>query len=94
MTAMKCSLLPWSTHSLRRGGASELSRLNVGMADIMAFGLWASSRAVQEYVRRGEVALLQVDEKFSKEAWATIARLACLGASVFGFTDSDESDSD
>eukprot|EP00972_Heterocapsa_arctica_P106524 15692166-Heterocapsa_arctica.AAC.1 len=65
---MKCSLLPWSTHSLRRGGASGLSRLNIGMADIMAFGRWASSRAAQEYVRRGEVALLQVDEKFSQEA--------------------------
>eukprot|EP00972_Heterocapsa_arctica_P036233 5331273-Heterocapsa_arctica.AAC.1 len=60
----------------------------------MAFGRWASSRAAQENVRRGEVALLQVDEKFSKEAWATTARLSSLGASVFEFADSDESDSD
>eukprot|EP00972_Heterocapsa_arctica_P015158 2232377-Heterocapsa_arctica.AAC.1 len=60
----------------------------------MAFGRWASSRAAQEYVRRGEVALLQVSDTFSPEAWALTSRLSRLGASVWELAESDESDSD
>lgn len=48
---------PLTTHSLRRSGASELSRLGVPWNDIMDFGRWNSDRAAREYVRRGEVAV-------------------------------------
>ena len=93
MTAMSCAHLPWSTHSLRRGGASEMARVGIPMADIMAYGRWASSRAAQEYVRRGEVALLQVGDTFPPEAWSTTRCLARIGAEVWSTLD-DSSDSE
>ncbi|CAE8604909.1 unnamed protein product [Polarella glacialis] len=40
--------VPLSTHSFRRSGASELSRLGVPLADILAYGRWLSERAARE----------------------------------------------
>lgn len=65
-----------TTHSLRRSGASELSRLGVPWPDIMDFGRWSSDRAAREYVRRGEVAVYRArataegDALSMAEAWA------------------------
>lgn len=63
-------------HSLRRSGASELSRLGVPWPDIMDFGRWSSDRAARAYVRRGEVAVYRAraaaegDALSTAEAWA------------------------
>ena len=46
-----------STHTCRRSGASELSRMRYSMVEIMGFGRWASDRAAREYIRPGEVAV-------------------------------------
>ena len=58
-----------STHSLRRSGTSELSRLGLPLADLLAYGRWLSERSAREYVRRGEVAILR-----SREACAPLLR--------------------
>ena len=46
------------THSFRRSGASELSRLGVTLPDLLLYGSWLSERSAREYIRRGEVAIL------------------------------------
>ena len=92
ITAMSCAHLPWGTHSLRRGGASEMARVGVPMTDIMAYGRWAFFRAAQTYVQRGEVPLLQVGDTFPPDAWQTTRSLACIGAEAWSTFD-DSSDS-
>eukprot|EP00972_Heterocapsa_arctica_P001220 177817-Heterocapsa_arctica.AAC.1 len=37
----------WTTHSLRRGGATELLRLGVSLPDIMLHGRWLSARSAR-----------------------------------------------
>ena len=49
-----------STHSFRRSGSSELSRLGVPLPDLLLYGRWLSERSAREYVRRGEVAVLRI----------------------------------
>ena len=51
--------LQLTTHSLRRSGASELSRQGVPLADILLYGRWLRERSAREYIRRGEVAVLR-----------------------------------
>ena len=71
-----------STHTLRRSGASELSRLGLPWADVMAFGRWNTDRAAREYVRRGEVALYRCRHGWSgallqrAEFWTARASLS------------------
>ena len=47
-----------STHSLRRSGASELSRCGLPLQDLLAYGRWLNERSAREYIRHGEVAIL------------------------------------
>ena len=51
--------LQLTTHSLRRSGASELSRQGIPLADILLFGRWLRERSAREYIRQGEVAVLR-----------------------------------
>jgi integrase len=51
--------MPVTTHSFRRSGASEMSRMGIDMLTICNFGRWASERSAREYIRRGEVAILR-----------------------------------
>ena len=46
-----------STHTFRRSGASELSRMGMPLQDILLYGRWSSERAAREYIRQGEVAV-------------------------------------
>lgn len=46
-----------STHTFRRSGASELSRMGMPLADILLYGRWSTERAAREYIRQGEVAV-------------------------------------
>lgn len=48
-----------TTHTFRRSGASELSRLGMSLADILLYGRWQSERSAREYIRRGEVAVIR-----------------------------------
>ena len=65
---------PVTTHSLRRSGASELSRLGVPWQDIMDFGRWNSDRAAREYVRRGEVAVHRSRAAVTLQGAGTLTR--------------------
>ncbi|CAE8649119.1 unnamed protein product [Polarella glacialis] len=74
--------VPLSTHSFRRSGASELSRLGVPLADILAYGRWLSERAAREYIRKGDVAIIRARLIFSPELqvildeWCALASVA------------------
>lgn len=46
-----------STHTFRRSGASELSRLGMPLQDILPYGRWSTERAAREYIRQSEVAV-------------------------------------
>ena len=74
--------IPWSTHSLRRGGATELWHRTVNFDFIKMYGRWLSDRSARDYTRRGEVGLLRVKADISAATWAQANRFARLGASV------------
>ena len=70
----------WSSHSLRRGGATELYRQNISMAAILQYGRWLTERSAREYLRKGELALLKMRNDLSADVWARVSRFAKLGA--------------
>ena len=69
----------WTTHSLRRGGATALMRAGCSWPALLHYGRWASARSAKEYVRRGEVALIELEEKSSPAVWARLTALAAVG---------------
>jgi integrase len=70
----------WTSHGLRRGGASELLRRGVPLSDIMLFGRWLSERSAREYLRRGEVSLTRLRVDIASSAWMEAARFCSFGA--------------
>ena len=66
-----------STHTFRRSGASELSRMGMQLQDILLYGRWSTERAAREYIRQGEVAVLrsrQAQDPITRqriEQWST-----------------------
>ena len=75
--------VPWSTHSLRRGGATELLRLGISLPDIMLHGRWLSARTAREYFSRGDVAIMQFTEAFNVETFLAAQRLSAVGVHVW-----------
>ena len=73
----------WTSHGLRRGGASELLRLRVPIGNIMMFGRWLSERSCREYLRRGEVAVYRWRNSVPLTAWRRAQCLAQVGPLVF-----------
>ena len=69
----------WTSHGLRRGGATELLRLHTPLPDIANFGRWLSERSMREYLRRGEVSLLRLRGDLSRQAWQVVRSLLHLG---------------
>lgn len=59
----------WTTHGLRRGGATELLRRQVPVPEIALMGRWQSEKSMREYLRKGEVAALRQREDIPKSAW-------------------------
>jgi hypothetical protein len=47
----------WTSHGLRRGGATDLYMSGMPLTDLMLFGRWLAPRSCREYLRKGEVAL-------------------------------------
>ena len=88
---LDCETLGLTTHSLRRWGASELSRQGVLMMDLLAFGRWLSARAAREYVRRGEVAITRVRQDLPLTTWARMQFWSALSTHVWGIVDLAES---
>ena len=75
--------IAWTTHGLRRGGATELLRRQVAIHDIMIVGRWRTERSCREYLRRGEVALLRLRKDLPHSAWERCQRLATWGPRVW-----------
>ena len=81
-----CGDTHWSSHSLRRGGATELQRLNVPLADIMLQGRWQSARSAKEYLRKGDVALVKTISNIPPEALENLSRYSSVGWHVWSLT--------
>ena len=73
----------FTTHSLRRGGATELLRLGWRVEDICVYGRWQSLSSARLYLQRGEVFLIRFRGGQIKCNWGTITDIAKLGASVW-----------
>ena len=56
-SAWLCLPVRITSHTFRRSGASQLSRLGMPMADLLSFGRWASVATASLYIRKGETAL-------------------------------------
>jgi len=72
-----------TSHSFRRGGASELLRRHIDLPSICLFGRWASESSAREYLRKGEVYLTRVEGRFTDEAWKMASSWAALGPLAF-----------
>ena len=81
--ALNFADLDISTHSLRRGGATELLRRGVPFAEIALFGRWQSENSVRLYLRAGEVALTRAAHHHSREEWERLRRIASLHVAVW-----------
>ena len=65
----------WTSHGLRRGGATHLLLNGWSIENIMQFGRWLSPRSCREYLRKAEALSLSIGEKFPAAAWQTVARM-------------------
>ena len=52
--------LGFTSHSLRRGGATQLLINRMGLEQIMLYGRWAKVSSCEEYLRKGQVFLMRV----------------------------------
>lgn len=77
-----------TTHTFRRSGATELSRMNVPLSDILLFGRWQSERAARGYIRKGEVAVLRARGMISSTDWKRIDAWAGFSGSAWEHFDS------
>eukprot|EP00971_Amphidinium_carterae_P289192 5742148-Amphidinium_carterae.2 len=59
-SALGLANLHVTTHSFRRSGASHLHKCGIPIADILLRGRWVSVSTAKEYVRRGDVAALEL----------------------------------
>ena len=82
------SSMEWSSHSLRRGGATEMQRRHVPLTDIMVAGRWASARSAKEYLRKGDIALLRHEASLDVECTTRLQRFACIGEEAWGLAGS------
>ena len=73
----------WTSHSLRRGGATALMREGCSWPSMMAFGRWRSARSAREYVRQGEIAQLEAEDAVSGDIWRRLDALAAVGPRIW-----------
>ena len=73
----------WTSHSLRRGGGTQLLVNQWSIENIMEFARWASATSAKLHLRRGEVALLRCRGDLSEEMERGLLLVASVGAQVF-----------
>ena len=73
----------WTSHGLRRGGATELLRCGISLGQIALIGRWLSERSMREYLCRGEVCLLRFRKDVDSAIWDSIDRIASIGEQVW-----------
>lgn len=64
------------THSLRRGGATELYRSGIDLGAIVVFGRWAPEHSARVYIRGAEPTLIRARSALSATQWAAVQTLA------------------
>jgi len=75
--------LRWSSHSLRRGGATAMVLDGHPFKDVQVYGRWLSERSCREYLRKGEVAMLKAEANVDEDSQRLVAVLGAMGADVF-----------
>ena len=64
--------LGFTSHSLRRGGATQLLINRMSVEQIMLFGRWAKLNSCKEYLRKGQVFLMRVHTLAKSARWELI----------------------
>ena len=82
LEALGCEHHSFSSHSMRRGGATTLFHRGVHLSDVMMRGRWSSESSCRLYVRTGEAALIAIDRERSASS-DMVKLLAAMGPRVF-----------
>ena len=77
----------WTSHGLRRGGASELLRQGVPLSLFLMASRWLSERSAREYLRKGEVSVLRLRGLIPKASWLKAHKMASLGDTAWDICD-------
>lgn len=70
------------SHSLRRGGATELYRAGLELESIIVFGRWASERSARLYIKAAEPTLLRARSSMTGAQWRNVLVLGQLAGDV------------
>jgi integrase len=73
----------WSTHSLRRGGATAMYMAHMPLREIMLYGRWLAERSCREYLRKGEVAVLALEATLTDAQRKDISKFETLCTEVW-----------
>jgi len=77
----------YSSHSLRRGGATELVRRGFPLMDVMQYGRWASIASFRLYVAKGDVLLTRLRQNLADNKWTFLERVAGLWFAALRFAE-------
>ena len=77
--ALGFGAIHWTTHGLRRGGATCLLSGGTPLSGVMTAGRWLTERSCREYLRRGEVMVTRLRGDIPKFAWQRADALAAVG---------------
>ena len=68
----------FTSHSMRRGGATEMARAGIPLLDVMQYGRWASFSSFRLYIAKGEVLLTRWKQSLDDADWQKLFVLARL----------------
>ena len=68
--------MAWTSHGLRRGGATQLLMEGHALPSIMLYGRWLTERSCREYLHRGEVSILRMRPSHGSNTWRRVDLLA------------------
>ena len=75
--------IDFTTHNLRRGGATALALAGKSIPEIKNYGRWASESSCKLYVMKGEVAVMRVREEVDTDSWNRVVSIALIGELIF-----------
>lgn len=73
----------FTTHSLRRGGASLMLIQGTSVENICVAGRWVAVHSARLYLRRGEVFLHRLCEDLHEEVWRRMRAIASVSLAVW-----------
>ena len=72
----------YTSHSMRRGGATEMTRAGVPLLDAMHYGRWTSFSSFRLYIAKGDVLLTRLKQQLSDAEWRKLEVLSGLTMAV------------